>query len=93
MNVSKRKPFKNKDGSLSTVRSMSFSTEKGEVLVPTIKARRGQTYPISERQAIDDYKRTGKHLGIYKDSSYATEASISLHEKEARRVAKKKKGK
>ncbi len=93
MDVSKRKPFKNKDGSVSTVRSFSVGTDKGEVLLPQMKARRGQNYPQSQEAAIKDYNRTGKHLGVYKDSAYATEAAISLHEREAKRVKKTSKKK
>lgn len=84
--VSKRKPFKNSDGSVSTVRSFSIGTDRGEVLLSGMKARRGQVYPQSQNEAIKDYKRTGKHLGVYKDPSYATEAGISLHNREQKRV-------
>ena len=73
----------NPDGSISTVRSMSFQDEKGgpEILVPTI-ADDGTS--LTDDQAIALYRRTGKHLGKFRTPDEATAYAQRLHEDQAR---------
>lgn len=66
----------NPDGSISTVRSMSFGTDQGEVLVPTI-AEDGRL--LSDRQAMAQYQRTGRHLGIFDNPQHADAYAQQLH--------------
>lgn len=65
------------DGSIATVKSMSFQDENGdEVLIPTV-SEDGKL--LSERDAIMEYYRTGKHLGKFKDSKSASQYAWLLH--------------
>lgn len=86
IDLAKRRPVRNADGSMSTVRSMSFGTEEGEVLVPTI-GDDGAT--LSPDQAIAAYRQTGRHLGIFKTPEAANAYAQALHEAEARRIGVK----
>ncbi len=83
IDLSTRPIVRNPDGSVSTIRSMSFGTDQGEVLVPTVVNGR----VVSNQEAIDHYRRTGEHLGIFDTPESATAAAERLHQEEARRVA------
>jgi len=75
----------NPDGSYSTVRSMSFQDKDGQiVLVPTI-LNNGTVG--TDKEAIDQYYKTGQHLGKFANDDAATEASFYLHEQLAKEYA------
>ena len=78
INLESRPQVRNKDG-VSTVLSMSIGTDKGEVLIPRV-SNDGKI--LSESEAINLYKSTGKHLGIFKDSKSATRYAKALHEQQ-----------
>lgn len=62
IDVHNRPVVHNPDGSISTLRSMSFGTDQGEVLVPTIDP---QGWQMSPQQSIQRYQQTGENLGTF----------------------------
>jgi hypothetical protein len=58
---------------------MSFGTDKGEVLVPTV-SEDGRIMSSAEAKA--QYLKTGRHLGIFKTPQAATSFAKSLHEQQ-----------
>ena len=76
INLFNRPVVKNNDGSISTVRSMSFNNGNREVLVPTV-SNDGRI--MSDRQAIQNYYDTGAHLGKFSNPDRATNYAEMLH--------------
>jgi threonine synthase len=77
MALSARPQVRNPDGSVSTVRTVSFGTDEGEVVVPTVS---DDGRIMSDEEAIQNYYRTGKHMGIFSDPDSATAYAKMLHE-------------
>lgn len=66
------------DGSMATVRSMSFENNAGnEVLVPTVSPT-GEL--LSDQQAKELYGTTGQHLGIFDSPANADKYAEALHQ-------------
>lgn len=75
IDLKNRPSVKNPDGSISTIRSMSIGTERGEVLIPTV-SEDGRV--VSDDEAIEMFRRTGRHLGIFTNPDAATAYGKSL---------------
>ena len=80
IDLTNRPKYKNDDGSISTVRSMSFNEDGMEILVPTIDYDAlGNPRLLSDEEAIDRYHRTGEYLGKFKTVEEANEYAEKLH--------------
>jgi len=81
VDLNTRPIVRNADGTISTVRSISFEDDQGhEVLIPTVTDE-GQI--LSNRDAIDRYYDSGKHLGIFAGPDSATAYALQLHQQQA----------
>lgn len=85
IDLTKRPVVKNDDGTISTVRSMSFEENGKEILVPTVSPD-GRL--LSQADAIDLYHKTGQHLGVFDNASDATSYAQSLHAQQEKLYAK-----
>ncbi|MCU1488298.1 MAG: Phage tail tape measure protein family, core region [Actinomycetia bacterium] len=76
----------NKDGSISTVRSISIEIDGKTILIPTVGPG-GKI--MSNQEAVDRFKKTGENLGTFKDEAAATAYAKSLHDAQAAYYAQK----
>lgn len=86
IDLNARPVVKNKDGSISTVRSMSVNFDGQEVLIPTVAADGSRI--LSDEEAIQQYRKTGQHLGKFKTPAQATAYAEALHKQQERRYAR-----
>ncbi|RVT90715.1 hypothetical protein EOD42_23220 [Rhodovarius crocodyli] len=82
IDLSRRPRVQNPDGSISTVASIGVNIDGREVLLPTISddGRR-----LSEAEAIEQFRRTGRHLGMFDTPRNATAYAERLHDAQAAR--------
>jgi len=80
INLMDRPHVKNKDGSMSTVYSMSFNQDGKEILVPRVS---DDGRILSNKEAIDQFHKTGKHLGIFDNVQDANKYAEQLHNQQS----------
>ncbi len=83
IDLTNRPRVHNPDGSISTVRSAGFNVDGKDVLLPTVSDAGGN---FTFDQAVDNYRKTGKHLGVFDSPEHSTEYAKSLHEDQARLI-------
>lgn len=82
IDLNARPVVRNADGSISTVRSMSIEEDGREVLIPTVAADGSGI--LSDDDAVEQYRRTGQHLGIFDNPDDASAYAEQLHQAQAR---------
>lgn len=81
IDLNARPVVKNPDGSISTVRSMGVNMDGREVLIPTVSPD-GQI--LDPDAAVELYRRTGQHLGMFDTPDNSNAYAQRLHEDQAR---------
>jgi len=77
IDLTKRPKVRNPDGSYSTVRTMTITDDQGRgINIPTVIDDR----VVDPKEAIEHFKRTKQHLGVYKTQQDALNAAQKLHE-------------
>ncbi len=76
IDLNTRPKVKNDDGSISTVRSIGVNVGGRELLIPTVS---DDGRILSDDQAVDLYRKTGRHLGVFADPSASTAYAEKLH--------------
>jgi len=82
INLANRPKVKNPDGSISTIRSMSFNENGKEVLIPTVINGR----IVSDEEAINHYRKSGEYLGKFDSVEEANSYAEQLHKEEEMRI-------
>jgi hypothetical protein len=85
-----QKPVQNEDGSISTVRTIGIEDQGKEVNVPTVPPEGGKI--MSNAEAEQRYRDTGKHLGKFDSVEAAGAAAEKLHQDEASRISEQPQG-
>lgn len=71
----------NPDGSISTVKSISFGINDHEVLIPQVVDGK----VVTPMQALAAYQATGQHLGVFTSPAAANNYANALHLQQAAR--------
>lgn len=81
LDLNNRPVVHNDDGSISTVRSMTITTDQGAILLPTVIGNR----VVSNKDAIAHWEKTGENLGTFSTIDQADAYARNLHESQAQR--------
>lgn len=79
LDLSTRPVVQNPDGTVSTVNTISIGVDGGEALIPKISDD-GRT--LTDAEAVEQFRRTGHHLGIFKSPEEATRYALALHDQQ-----------
>lgn len=86
IDLTNRPVVRNADGTVSTVRSISVGIDGQEVLIPTVS---DEGRILSDEEAVQQYRRTGKHLGKFNSVKAATRYARWIHREQERLVTAK----
>jgi len=90
VDVANRPIVKNPDGSVSTVRSLSFNDNGREILIPTVTDEGGEPRVLSDDEAVEAYRKSGKHLGMFDTPENATAYAELVHQHQMRNLSRMK---
>ena len=77
IDLTKRPKVRNLDGSYSTVRTITITDNQGRgINIPTVIGDK----VVDPKEAIEHFKKTKQHLGIYRTQQDALDAAQKLHE-------------
>lgn len=83
IDLNNRPIIKNKDGSISTVYSQSFTDDSGKAIL-VAGVRKGLDRKMTTKEAWNWYLKTGEYLGKFKTEAEANKYAESLHEDQAK---------
>lgn len=83
LDLNARPVVKNANGSISTVRSITIEADGKAILIPTVIGNK----VVSNADALEHYKQTGEHLGVFDTEANADAYAQSLHESQAKEYA------
>jgi hypothetical protein len=75
------------DGSTATVRSMGINMDGKHALIPTISPK-GELW--DDDSAVENYRKTNEHMGLYPDDETSDRAGQKIHEDQARMLEAKR---
>lgn len=81
IDIHDRPQVKNADGSVSTVKTISYGTDQGDVLIPTVS---DEGKEMSNDEAIAYWRQKGQNLGVFKSAADADLYAQALHEQQYR---------
>jgi len=84
IDLTNRPVVKNPDGTISTVRSISVEIDGQEILIPTVS---DDARIMSNEEAIQQYRQTGRHLGKFSSVEAANRYARQIHKEQERLVA------
>lgn len=84
IDLANRPVVRNKDGSISTVRSITVGVDGKYVLIPTVS---DDGRIMTDQEAVKVAKLSGKHLGIFETEAEADAYAKDLHEAQAAKYA------
>lgn len=82
IDLSQRRVLNNSDGTISTIETISVNFDGREVLLPTISP---EGVRLTEDEAVDLYRRTGQHLGIFDTPQEATDYARQISQEQGQR--------
>jgi len=83
IDLTNRPVVRNADGTVSTVRSISVEIDGQEVLIPTVS---DDGRILSDQEAVQQYRRTGRHLGKFNSVKAANRHARRIHQEQERLV-------
>lgn len=79
IDLTNRPKVRNPDGSYSTVKTITITDNEGRgINIPTVV----DGTVLDPKQAIEHFKKTKQHLGVYKTQEDAMNAAQKLHEEQ-----------
>jgi len=76
IDLTNRPQVPDENGNIMTVKTISIGEDGKEVLIPTI-SQEGKV--MSDREAVDYYRKTGQHFGKFNSIAEANKFAQKLH--------------